>query len=76
MFDINNLAKKTSLDINLLLRFVRKMNRQDVFDELLAEGIDTADIAHYVELVMHSYQQIQDWVAENGDEVMRRKVGL
>lgn len=75
-FDINNLAKKTSLDINLLLRFVRKMNRQDVFDELLAEGIDTADIAHYVELVMHSYQQIQDWVAENGDEVMRRKVGL
>lgn len=73
---INNLAKKTSLDINLLLRFVRKMNRQDVFDELLAEGIDTSDIDHYVELVMRSYQQIQDWVAENGDVVMRRKVGL
>lgn len=52
------------------------MNRQDVFDELLAEGIDTADIDHYVELVMRSYQQIQDWVAENGDVVMRRKVGL
>lgn len=60
----------------MLLRFVRKMNRQDVFDELLAEGIDTADIDHYVELIMRSYQQIQDWVAENGDVVMRRKVGL
>lgn len=75
-FDIDNVSKKTSLDINLLLRFIRKKNEQDVFDELLAEGIDTADIDCYVELVMRSYQQIQDWVAENGDEVMRRKVGL
>lgn len=75
-FNINDLSKKTSLDVNLLLRFVRKMNRQDVEDELLAEGIANDEIDQYVDLVMRSYQQISDWIAVNGDENIRRKAGI
>lgn len=75
-FDINNLTKKTSLDINLLLRFIRKMNQQDVFNELLAEGIETENLDQYVSLVMRSYQQIKDWINDKGDGNIKHKVGL
>ena len=75
-FNINDLSKKTSLDVNLLLRFVRKMNRQDVENELLAQGIANNEIDQYVELVMHSYQQIKEWIAVNGNENIRRKAGI
>lgn len=75
-FNIDDLSKKTSLDVNLLLRFVRKMNRQDVENELLAQGIANNEIDQYVELVMHSYQQIKEWIAVNGNENIRRKAGI
>ena len=75
-FNINDLSKKTSLDVNMLLRFVRKMNRQDIENELLAEGIDSTVIDQYVNLVMHSYQQIKDWIAVKGDANIRRKAGI
>ena len=75
-FNINDLSKKTSLDVNLLLRFVRKINRQDIEDELLAEGIANNEIEQYVNLVMHSYQQIKDWIALNGDDHIKRKAGV
>lgn len=75
-FNINDLSKKTSLDVNLLLRFVRKMNRQDVEDELLAEGIANDEIDLYIDLIMHSYQQIRDWIAVKGDDNIRRKAGI
>ena len=75
-FNIDDLSKKTSLDVNLLLRFVRKMNRQDVENELLAQGIANNEIGQYVELVMHSYQQIKEWIAVNGNENIRRKAGI
>lgn len=75
-FDIANVTKKTSLDINLLLRFIRKMNQQDVFNELLAEGIETENLDQYVNLVMRSYQQIKDWINDKGDDNIKHKVGL
>ena len=75
-FNINDLSRKTSLDINLLLRFVRRMNRQDVENELLAEGIEDVELNQYVDLVMHSYQQIKDWIDVNGDDNIKRKVGI
>lgn len=75
-FNINNLQSKTSLDVNLLLRFIRKINRQDVENELLAEGIDENEINQYVDLVMHSYQQISEWIFQKGNDVIKRKAGI
>lgn len=75
-FNINDLSKKTSLDVNMLLRFIRNINRQEVEDELLAEGIDENEIDRYVDLVMHSYQQIRDWISQKGDDNIKRKAGI
>ena len=75
-FNINNLQSKTSLDVNLLLRFIRKINRQDVENELLAEGIDENEINQYVDLVMHSYRQISEWIFQKGNDVIKRKAGI
>lgn len=52
------------------------MNRQDVEDELLAEGIANDEIDLYIDLIMHSYQQIRDWIAVKGDDNIRRKAGI
>lgn len=75
-FDINNLQRKTSLDINMLLRFIRKINRPAVENELLAEGIDENELDRYVDLVMHSYQQIKDWISLKADDNIKRKAGI
>lgn len=75
-FDVNNLTKKTSLDINLLFRFICRINKQDVFNELLAEGIEMEELDQYVNLIMRSYQQIKDWINANGDVDIKHKVGL
>lgn len=75
-FDINNLQRKTSLDINMLLRFIRKINRPAVENELLAEGIDENELDRYVDLVMHSYQQISEWIFQKGNDVIKRKAGI
>lgn len=75
-FNINNLRSKPSLDVNLLLRFIRKINRQNVEDELLAEGIDEKELNQYVDLVMHSYQQISEWISQKGNDVIKRKAGI
>ena len=75
-FDINNLQRKTSLDINMLLRFIRKINRPAVENELLAEGIDENELDRYVDLVMHSYQQIKDWISLKADDNIKRKAGV
>ena len=75
-FNINNLRSKPSLDVNLLLRFIRKINRQNVENELLAEGIDEKELNQYVDLVMHSYQQISEWISQKGNDVMKRKAGI
>lgn len=75
-FNINNLQSKTSLDVNLLLRFIRKINRQDIENELLAEGIDENEINQYVDLMMHSYQQISEWIFQKGNDVIKRKAGI
>lgn len=75
-FNINNLRSKPSLDVNLLLRFIRKINRQNVENELLAEGVDEKELNQYVDLVMHSYQQISEWISQKGNDVMKRKAGI
>lgn len=75
-FDINNLQRKTSLDINMLLRFIRKINRPAVENELLAESIDENELDRYVDLVMHSYQQIKDWISLKADDNIKRKAGI
>lgn len=75
-FDINNLQRKTSLDINMLLRFIRKINRPAVENELLAEGIDENELDRYVDLVMHSYQQIKDWISLKADDNIKLKAGI
>lgn len=75
-FNINNLQSKTSLDVNLLLRFIRKINRPAVENELLAEGIDENELDRYVDLVMHSYQQIKDWISLKADDNIKRKAGI
>lgn len=75
-FNINNLRSKPSLDVNLLLRFIRKINRQNVENELLAEGIDEKELNQYVDLVMHSYQQISEWISQKGNDVIKRKAGI
>ena len=75
-FDIINLQRKTSLDINMLLRFIRKINRPAVENELLAEGIDENELDRYVDLVMHSYQQIKDWISLKADDNIKLKAGI
>lgn len=64
------------MDVNLLLRFIRKINRQNVEDELLAEGIDEKELNQYVDLVMHSYLQISEWISQKGNDVIKRKAGI
>ena len=64
------------MDVNLLLRFIRKINRPAVENELLAEGIDENELDRYVDLVMHSYQQIKDWISLKADDNIKRKAGI
>lgn len=77
-YDIDNLRQRRGRDYRSLLRFLHTgLNADRIRQELRANHI-TAEMGleDYVNLVVHSYQQVIAWVARKGSRRVKQLAGI
>jgi hypothetical protein len=76
-YNLANPDQKRSDDFRALLRFLkRRHNVETIRQELLINQVPLSEIPQYVELAMHSYCQVRDWVAKNASIGIKRLAGI
>lgn len=75
---INRTDIKRNRDIRSLLYFLKNRCKKEIIEiELIANGITAKEeVNEYTEFVLHSYNQVKDWLKTNGDATIRQKAGL
>lgn len=69
---------KRNRDFKSLLYFLRNRCRREIVEtELIANGITSkAEVDAYTEFVLHSYDQIKDWLRTNANADIRQRAGI
>ena len=69
---------KRNRDFKSLLYFLRNRCRREIVEtELIANGITSkAEVDAYTEFVLHSYDQIKDWLRTNASADIRQRAGI
>jgi hypothetical protein len=75
---ITRLDIKRNRDFKSLLYFLRNRCRREVIEtELIANGITgKAEVETYTEFVLHSYDQVKDWLRTNANADIRQRAGI
>lgn len=75
---LNRTDIKRNRDFRALLYFLRnRCNREVIETELIANGItDQSDIDKYSDFILHSYEQVKEWLRIYGDATIRQMAGL
>jgi len=76
--DIAHLQGKKGRDFRALLYFLKNRCNQDTIEEeLISNGVtDGKELEEYTEFVLHSYEQVKEWVRANGSARIKRMAGL
>jgi hypothetical protein len=76
-YNLADFNQKSSDDFRALLRFLKKRhNVETIRQELLINQVPLTEIPKYVDLAMHSYCQVKDWVAKNASVEIKRLAGI
>lgn len=77
-YDIDNLKQRRGRDYRSLLLFLRRgLNPDRIRKELVANHItEEIGLDDYVNLVIHSYQQVIAWVARKGSRRVKQIAGI
>lgn len=77
-FDLNNNMQKSSRDFRALLSFLKSRNNPAyIKQELMLNGIyDRQELNEYIDLAIHSYDQVKDWINRKGNVFIKRKAGI
>lgn len=69
---------KRNRDFKSLLYFLRNRCRREVIEtELIANGITRkAEVEAYTDFVIHSYDQVKDWIRTNANADIRQRAGI
>lgn len=69
---------KRNRDFKSLLYYLRNRCRREIVEtELIANGITSkAEVDAYTEFVLHSYDQIKDWLRTNASADIRQRAGI
>lgn len=75
---INRSNIKRNRDFKSLLYFLRNRCKKEVIEtELIANGIlSKAEIAKFSDFILHSYNQVKDWLQIYADEDIKRRAGI
>lgn len=83
VFNVNEIGLlnpdiKKSRDFKALLYFLRKRcNRDTIEGELIANGVyDRQELDAYTTFLLHSYEQVKEWVAKYGNDQIKRLAGI
>lgn len=77
-YDLEKKNQKRNRDFNALLRFINeRMDENYIRRELFINGVKEIDgLTGYVSMVLHSYEQVKDWITKNGTISIRKKAGI
>lgn len=77
-YNLEKRNQKRNRDFNALLRFIKdRMNEKYIRSELFINGItDSAELSEYVSMVIHSYDQVKEWISKYGSTDIRMKAGI
>lgn len=77
-YDLEKKNQKRNKDLNALLRFISQHHTEKyIRSELFINGIrETDGLSDYVIMVMHSYNQVKNWIAKNGSISIKKKAGI
>lgn len=75
---MNRTDIKRNRDFKSLLYFLKtRCNREVIETELIANGITGKDeVNTYTDFVLHSYNQVKDWLRANGDANIKLMAGI
>jgi hypothetical protein len=75
---INRSDIKRNRDFKSLLYFLRNRCTKEVIEtELIANGITGKEgVNTYTDFVLHSYEQVKEWLRANGNTEVKRMAGL
>lgn len=75
---MNRADIKRNRDFKSLLYFLKtRCNREVIETELIANGITGKDeVNTYTDFVLHSYDQVKDWLRANGDASIKLMAGI
>ena len=75
---LNNNMQKSSRDFRALLSFLKNRNNLAyIKQELMLNGIyDRQELNEYIDLALHSYDQVKDWITRKGSDSIKRKAGI
>lgn len=75
---MNRTDIKRNRDFKSLLYFLKtRCNREVIETELIANGITGKDeVNTYTDFVLHSYDQVKDWLRANGDASIKLMAGI
>lgn len=75
---MNRTDIKRNRDFKSLLYFLKtRCNREVIETELIANGITGKDeVNTYTDFVLHSYNQVKDWLRANGDASIKLMAGI
>lgn len=83
VFNVNEIGLlnpdvRKSRDFKALLYFLRKRcNRDTIEGELIANGVcDKQELEAYTTFLLHSYDQVRDWVRKYGNDQIKRLAGI
>lgn len=76
--DVNDTTRKKGNDFRSLLYFLKyRCNRETIEEELIANGVtDLQEIETYTAFLIHSYNQVKDWLRLHGNEIIKKLAGL
>lgn len=77
-YNLSNLHQKRAKDFRALLYFLRKRcDEKTIRRELMLNGItDQNDLDEYVNLALHSYDQVKEWLSQKASNNIRQLAGL
>ena len=77
-YNIHNITHKRAKDFRALLYFLKRRCKATVIRrELLMNGItDEKELNEYVDLALHSYNQVRDWLRRNANTRIQQMAGI
>ncbi len=77
-YNINEHSQKRAKDVRALLYFLRcRCSAKNIKRELILNGItDVKELNDYVNLALHSYQQVRGWLELNANFRIKQLAGI
>ena len=77
-FRITDHNQQSSSDVRSLLYFLKnRCNYETIAQELRLNGVtEVNELADYVRLALHSYDQVKDWIRRKGTTTIKSMAGL